>query len=95
MDLLEGDPLDEYLKTNAPMKLRAVGPMLDELLSALSAAHAVGVIHRDLKPGNVFVESKPDGQKGIKVIDFGLAKQADRAGVKCRAHDRVRSPFRN
>lgn len=80
MDLLEGDPLDEYLKGHAPMKARDVIPMLDELLSALSAAHAVGVIHRDLKPGNVFVESKPDGQKGIKVIDFGLAKQADRAG---------------
>ena len=80
MDLLEGDPLDEYLKEHAPMKLREVAPFLDELLSALSAAHAVGVIHRDLKPGNVFVESKPDGQRGIKVIDFGLAKQADRAG---------------
>lgn len=80
MDLLEGDPLDAYLKTHAPMKARDVIPMLDELLSALSAAHAVGVIHRDLKPGNVFVEAKPDGQKGIKVIDFGLAKQADRAG---------------
>lgn len=79
MDLLEGDPLDEYLKLHAPMKLRQVAPFLDELLSAVSAAHAVGVIHRDLKPGNVFVESKPDGQKGIKVIDFGLAKQADRA----------------
>lgn len=79
MDLLEGDPLDEYLKVHAPMKMRQVAPFLDELLSALSAAHAVGVIHRDLKPGNVFVESKPDGQKGIKVIDFGLAKQADRA----------------
>jgi serine/threonine protein kinase len=80
MDLLEGDPLDEYLKTHAPMKMKEAAPFLDELLSALSAAHAVGVIHRDLKPGNVFVESKPDGQKGIKVIDFGLAKQADRAG---------------
>ncbi|HEY1088871.1 MAG TPA: serine/threonine-protein kinase, partial [Archangium sp.] len=80
MDLLEGDPLDEYIKLHAPMSLKASAPFLDELLSALSAAHAVGVIHRDLKPGNVFVESKPDGQKGIKVIDFGLAKQADRAG---------------
>ena len=80
MDLLEGAPLDEYLKTHAPMKIEDAAPFLDELLSALSAAHAVGVIHRDLKPGNVFVESKPDGQKGIKVIDFGLAKQADRAG---------------
>lgn len=80
MDLLEGTPLDEYIKEHAPMRLKEVGPFIDELLSALAAAHAVGVIHRDLKPGNVFVESKPDGQKGIKVIDFGLAKQADRAG---------------
>ncbi len=80
MDLLEGVSLDDYLKTRAPMSLRDAVPFLDELLSALSAAHAVGVIHRDLKPSNIFVESKPDGQKGIKVIDFGLAKQADRAG---------------
>jgi len=84
MDLLEGTPLDEYLKEHAPMRMQEVGPFIDELLSALEAAHAVGVIHRDLKPGNVFVESKPDGQKGIKVIDFGLAKQADRAGGSVR-----------
>lgn len=80
MDLLEGTPLDEYLKVHAPMRPKAVGPFIDELLSALAAAHAVGVIHRDLKPGNIFVESKPDGEQGIKVIDFGLAKQADKAG---------------
>ncbi|MFZ5440836.1 MAG: protein kinase domain-containing protein [Myxococcota bacterium] len=84
MDLLDGQPLDEYIKAHAPMKVKDVAPFLDELLSALSAAHAVGVIHRDLKPGNVFVESKPDGQRGIKVIDFGLAKQADRAGGSVR-----------
>lgn len=80
MDLLEGNPLDQYIKSRAPMKLRHASPLLDELLSAICAAHAVGVIHRDLKPGNVFVESKPDGQLGIKVIDFGLAKMATRAG---------------
>ena len=80
MDLIEGEPLDTFIKKHAPMRPRQVIAMLDELLSALSAAHAVGVIHRDLKPGNVFVESKPDGKLGIKVIDFGLAKQADRAG---------------
>jgi serine/threonine-protein kinase len=80
MDLLEGTPLDEYLKEHAPMRPREVWAFIDVLLSALAAAHAVGVIHRDLKPGNIFVESKPDGEKGIKVIDFGLAKQADKAG---------------
>lgn len=84
MDLLEGEPLDVYLQQHAPMRARDVTPMLDQLLSALAAAHKVGVIHRDLKPGNVFVESHPDGQQTIKVIDFGLAKQADRAGGSVR-----------
>ncbi len=84
MDLLEGAPLDAYIKDHAPMSLRDVAPLLDELLGALSAAHNVGVIHRDLKPGNVFVEKKPDGGQGIKVIDFGLAKVADRAGGSVR-----------
>lgn len=84
MDLLEGEPLDVYLKQHAPMRAKDVTPMLDQLLSALAAAHKVGVIHRDLKPGNVFVESHPDGQQAIKVIDFGLAKQADRAGGSVR-----------
>lgn len=80
MDLLEGQPLDEYLKVHAPMRLKQMAPIVDEVLSALSAAHGVGVIHRDLKPGNIFVETRPDGGHAIKVIDFGLAKQADRAG---------------
>ncbi len=79
MDLLEGEPLDQYIRDRGPLKAREVVALLDELLSALAAAHKVGVIHRDLKPGNVFVETRPDGKKGIKVIDFGLAKQADRA----------------
>jgi serine/threonine protein kinase len=84
MDLLEGQPLDVYIAEHSPMRPKDVTPMLDQLLSALEAAHKVGVIHRDLKPGNVFVESHPDGQKSIKVIDFGLAKQADRAGGSVR-----------
>ncbi len=80
MDLLVGMSLDLHILTHGPMSMDEAVPLLDELLSALAAAHAVGVIHRDLKPGNVFVESKPDGKRGVKVIDFGLAKQSNRSG---------------
>ena len=66
------------------MPAKETYPLIDELLGALAAAHQVGVIHRDLKPGNVFVENKPDGKRAIKVIDFGLARQADRAGGSVR-----------
>ncbi len=84
MDLLEGEPLDVFVKKHAPLKLKAVWPILDDLLRALFAAHNVGVIHRDLKPGNVFRESHPEARSRIKVIDFGLARTADRAGGSIR-----------
>jgi serine/threonine-protein kinase len=84
MDLLEGEPLDVFIKNNAPLKLKFVWPILDDILGALGAAHQVGVIHRDLKPGNVFRESHPEARSRIKVIDFGLARTADRAGGSIR-----------
>lgn len=84
MDLLEGQPLDQFIAEHGPVPPRDALPLIDELLGALAAAHQVGVIHRDLKPGNVFVEDKPDGKRAVKVIDFGLARQADRAGGSVR-----------
>lgn len=84
MDLLEGEPLDVYIKREAPVPLRTAGPILEELLGALHAAHQVGVVHRDLKPGNVFLEALPEGGYKLKVIDFGLARQADKAGGSIR-----------
>ncbi|MCC6337111.1 MAG: protein kinase [Myxococcales bacterium] len=84
MDLLVGEPLDAFITREAPVPVRTAGPILEELLSALHAAHQVGVVHRDLKPGNVFLEALPEGGYKLKVIDFGLARQADRAGGSIR-----------
>ncbi|MDX2009804.1 MAG: protein kinase [Myxococcaceae bacterium] len=84
MDLLEGEPLDAWIKREAPAPFKKVAPILDEMLSALHAAHQVGVIHRDLKPGNVFYENHPDARSRVRIIDFGLARQADRAGGSVR-----------
>ncbi|HTJ84705.1 MAG TPA: serine/threonine-protein kinase, partial [Polyangiaceae bacterium] len=52
-----------------------VGPILDDVLQGLAAAHAAGVIHRDLKPGNIFLEhlGLPDRRERAKVLDFGIA----------------------
>lgn len=84
MDLLEGEPLDAWVKREAPAPFKKAAPILDEILGALHAAHVVGVIHRDLKPGNVFYESHPEARSHVKIIDFGLARQADRAGGSVR-----------
>jgi predicted Ser/Thr protein kinase len=78
MEFLEGAPLDEVIDRRGPLKEQEVIALLDELLAALSAAHAAGVIHRDLKPGNIFVVRDFSGAESVKVLDFGLAKRSEK-----------------
>ncbi|WP_257452161.1 serine/threonine-protein kinase [Archangium lipolyticum] len=75
MEYLNGRPLDEVILDRAPMPPAEVIRLMIEVLGALSAAHAEGVIHRDLKPGNIFVVLESNGSEYVKVLDFGLAKQ--------------------
>ena len=77
MEYLDGSPLDEVIQQRAPLRESEVISILDALLSALAAAHSVGVIHRDLKPGNVFMVRESDGTESVKVLDFGIAKRSE------------------
>ncbi len=74
MELVEGQALSD-LVTPGGLPLARILELAIPLADALAAAHERGVIHRDLKPGNVMVTR--DGR--VKVLDFGLAKLADRA----------------
>ncbi|WP_165781414.1 serine/threonine-protein kinase [Streptosporangium minutum] len=67
-----GRPLDELIKQDGPMGLPALLKVAHGVASALAAVHSVGVIHRDLKPGNVLIL---DGQPVL--IDFGIAQAVD------------------
>lgn len=77
MELLEGQSFQDYLKAHAPLDVVDVISLLDGLLEPLAAAHRAGVIHRDLKPTNVFVSSV-GGVRKVKLLDFGIAHRADR-----------------
>ncbi|GAA3004829.1 serine/threonine-protein kinase [Streptosporangium longisporum] len=67
-----GRPLDEVIKQDGPMELPALLRVAHGVASALAAVHSVGVIHRDLKPGNVLIL---DGDPVL--IDFGIAQAVD------------------
>src|SRR4051794_6292616 len=74
MELLEGESLDERRRRKGgKLSLGYVLPVADALLEILAAAHARDVVHRDLKPDNVFVTKLGD----VKVLDFGLARFND------------------
>lgn len=79
MELLEGQNLADALASKPmPMSLTRAEHIIRELLSALAFVHARGLVHRDLKPGNVFLQALPGGGERVKLLDFGLAKFLDR-----------------
>lgn len=85
MELLEGQSLDLRLKTSGPLPLELGNTVLSDVAGALDAAHLAGVIHRDLKPGNVFLMQRGDKLRAV-VTDFGLARSLSLQGVST-THD--------
>src|SRR5215813_7311726 len=85
MELVEGEDLAQRL-TRGAIPIDEALPIAKQIADALEAAHEQGIIHRDLKPANIKIRS--DGT--VKVLDFGLAKPMDPAGVS--AVDAMNSP---
>jgi serine/threonine protein kinase len=74
MELLEGQTFDKYLKAQGRLPLDQALPVLRGIARAMDAAHGKGILHRDLKPDNVFLIFDEDGQAEPKLLDFGLVK---------------------
>src|SRR5262249_36790010 len=78
MELLAGETLGAMLERVGRLSVDAMRSILLPVVSALRAAHAQGVVHRDLKPDNVFLMRAPRSDSPdafeVKVVDFGLAK---------------------
>jgi serine/threonine-protein kinase len=77
MELLEGDDLDTHLERHGPMPVVFAVEVMLQAIEGLAAAHALGMVHRDFKPANVFLSRRLDGTLGVKVLDFGIAKLID------------------
>ncbi len=72
MEFLTGMPLDQWLKSGRKTTLTQVLRIGREVAEGLAAAHAIGLIHRDIKPGNLWLDSTHKGR--VKILDFGLAR---------------------
>jgi len=74
MPLLEGETLDALLDRQGALSLEEVVRIGRELVTGLAAAHGAGLLHRDLKPGNIWLQRHPDHSGTVRILDFGLAQ---------------------
>jgi serine/threonine protein kinase len=74
MELLEGETLKERLKTEDRLGFPVIAVIMTQVLSGLSTLHKKKIIHRDMKPSNVFLSRDEDGTEVVKILDFGVSK---------------------
>jgi eukaryotic-like serine/threonine-protein kinase len=68
----------QSVDATGPLELTDVLRIGQQIAGGLAAAHAMGLVHRDIKPGNILLE---DGVEHVKITDFGLARAADDASI--------------
>ena len=79
MELVPGEDLSTILHREGPMGWKRLVGIASQVCNSLAEAHALGIVHRDIKPGNVMITRAPTGEDFVKVLDFGLAKLRDGA----------------
>lgn len=74
MEFLSGETLKQRLRRVGPMKMDAALRIMSQTLRTIAEAHRMGMVHRDLKPDNVFLTEMEGDRDFVKVLDFGIAK---------------------
>ncbi|MDX2020717.1 MAG: serine/threonine-protein kinase [Deltaproteobacteria bacterium] len=80
MEFLKGEDLGQAVRGGGAMPWRRAKPIVIQICKALGAAHAKGIIHRDMKPENVFLIEKEGRPDFVKLLDFGIAKVQTEGG---------------
>jgi serine/threonine-protein kinase len=92
-ELLRGEGLDKVLLREGKLEIARAIELLLPIVDALKAAHARGIVHRDVKPSNIFLARTDDGREMPKLLDFGIARATDQptritvAGTVCGTPD--------
>ena len=81
MRFVAGDTLQGIIRKNGALPPRRAAAIISQVASALDAAHAAGLVHRDVKPGNILVDSRRGGPEHAYLTDFGIARAMLSAGT--------------
>ena len=87
MELLEGLPLTDVIEGEAPILFDRAADFLVQVCDSLAEAHEAGILHRDLKPDNLFISKGEDGTEFVTVLDFGIAKKLSQSTPTARITD--------
>ncbi|MEO8164524.1 MAG: serine/threonine-protein kinase, partial [Betaproteobacteria bacterium] len=79
MEFIDGETLQQKLDSSGPLDAAEILHLGRQIANGLAAAHARGLIHRDIKPGNILLEA--GAEQKVKITDFGLARAADDASM--------------
>ncbi len=78
MELLEGEDLARHLSERGRLSLDETATVVGQVACALASAHQRGIVHRDVKPENIFLAASSSRRPSVKLLDFGVAKELDR-----------------
>ena len=76
MEMLRGEDLEHMIARFSAVNVLGCARIIAQAATGLSHAHAAGIIHRDIKPANIFMTTRGPGDFVVKILDFGIAKQA-------------------
>ena len=93
MEFLEGENLGDRLRRAGPLPPRELHRLMEQVASGLQAAHDKGIVHRDMKPENIFLVNTGTDKPLAKVLDFGISKIRHSTSVLTRDHSLLGSPF--
>src|SRR5918999_2670528 len=82
MEFVQGLTVSEMIRRRGPFPIDDAVEIVDQVLSALGAAHALGIVHRDIKPQNMMI----DAERRLKVLDFGVARVAGAGSMTASGH---------
>ena len=93
MDFLEGKSLTEIIDTDGTLAVKRALRIFAQACDGLAHAHNKGVIHRDLKPGNILLVDTEDKSDFVKIVDFGIAKLLPHSGKESQALTQLGETF--